>query len=80
MEYHNGLRNKPTEDEDDFDWDPAQAEIDHEEALLVEEKAARSVSKAALHFLSLPSSRSTGAVHSNFQFLLFGSSWWASGV
>jgi len=49
MEYHNGLRSKAIEEDEDFDWDPAQAEIDHEEALLVEEKAARRVSKSALH-------------------------------
>ena len=67
MEYHNGLRNKSTEDnDDDFDWDPVQAEIDHEEALLVEEKAARRVCRAALHCAEqLSSHLNHAAVHPN---------------
>ncbi len=43
MQYHNGIRNKEAEEDDDFLWDVEQAEVDHEEALLVEEKAARRV-------------------------------------
>jgi hypothetical protein len=44
MQYQNGLRNKGIDEDEDWNWDPEQAEIDHEEALLQEEKAARRVS------------------------------------